>query len=265
MVLKLRSIALAFLFLTSCAIAQRNSNYSKHTVNTGDTSFFYYKSDMKSKSMVLLFHDWFGISDLSYELAEKLNKEGYDVIIMDLYKGKKATTNQEARQLMNSIDQANVWDYIDEVFLESRKKYEKLFLWGFSLGTTPASNVAIKHNDKVDGLILFYGNVTQDEEMLAKMDFPALMVMGGKDNPMGAINFFKSVNKNTGTAQLFIYPNAQHAFAQKLFNNGASFDAKATAASLNVAFHFLDQNNWLVWTVLIQTIAMFHGIVELEF
>ncbi len=226
---------------SSCG--QNQGNFSKSSITAGNTSFEYYTSKKNSNTLIILFHDWFGISDLSYQIGNKVLDQGYDALIMDLYKGKSAKTNQEAQGLMNSIDQANVWNYIDKVILESKKNYEKIILWGFSLGTIPASNNAIKHSDIIDGLILFYGNVTGDAEQLKKITFPSLMVMGSQDNPNAAIDYFNLVNELTGNARLFIYPNARHAFAQKLFNNGANYDEAATTASLNVAFDFLKDLN----------------------
>lgn len=243
----MKNIFLLFLILMlSCnssneVQAQTKDGYEKKTVELNSTSFHYYETSNDSKSVVVLFHDWFGISDLSFEIGDLLRASGHNVIIMDLYKGKSATSNQQARALMNSIDQANVWNFIDQVVLKADKAYDNIIFWGFSLGTVPASNVAIKHNNIVDGLILFYGNVTQDESLLAKITFPTLMVMGGEDNPDGAINFFNSVNKSSGSATLFIYPKAKHAFAQKLFNNGANYNTNAKEASLNVVAAFLSQ------------------------
>lgn len=231
-----------YLALTHGAFAQ-NLVLEKKEAKAGNTSFYYHVSPERSDAVVLIFHDWFGVSDLSYEMAERIVEAGMDVIVMDLYKGKSASTNQEAGALMNSIDQANMWVYIDEVLKEAGKKHEYVFIWGFSLGTMPASQTAIKNSEDVDGLILFYGNVTQDKDQIAKMTFPSLMVMGAKDNPAGAINFFNNVNEASGTARLFIYPNAKHAFAQKLFNAGANYDEKAKNASLEVAFRFLDEHN----------------------
>ena len=243
----MKNIYLLFLvaFLT-CKLshdvhAQTRDGYEKKTVELNSVSFYYYETNNDSKSVVLLFHDWFGVSDLSFEIGDQLRGSGYNVIIIDLYKGKSAKTNQEAGALMNSIDQANVWNFIDQVVSKADNLYDKIIFWGFSLGTVPASNAAIKHHEIVDGLILFYGNVTQDESQLAKITFPTLMVMGGEDNPGGAINFFNSVNKLSGTTTLFIYPQAKHAFAQKLFNGGANYDIKAKEASLNVVSKFLTQ------------------------
>ncbi|MEP1033276.1 alpha/beta fold hydrolase [Ekhidna sp.] len=235
-------VLLYFVLALNSGVAQ-GITLEKKEVKTGNTSFYYYTSEEKSDAVVLLFHDWFGVSDLSYEMADRISEAGMDVVIMDLYKGKSAKTNQEAGGLMNSIDQANMWEYIDEVLKIAGKKHENIFIWGFSLGTIPASQTAIKNNEIVDGMILFYGNVTQDQEQIAKITFPTLMVMGAKDNPDGAINFFNNVNKASGTARLFIYPNARHAFAQKLFNAGGNYDEAAKEASLEVAFRFLLEYN----------------------
>ena len=240
----MKSLTLLFLGLLSFhSVMAQNADLQKKEVEVGNTSFFYHVSSEKSDAIVLLFHDWFGVSDLSYEMADRIIDAGMDVIIMDLYKGKSATTNQEAGGLMNSMDQANMWGYIDAVLAAAGKNHDKIMLWGFSLGTIPASQTAIKNAESVDGLILFYGNVTQDKEQLKNITFPALMVMGAKDNPAGAINFFNNVNEASGSARLFIYPRARHAFAQKLFNGGANYDEQAKEASLGVAFQFLSEIN----------------------
>ncbi|WP_436516045.1 dienelactone hydrolase family protein [Ekhidna sp. To15] len=239
----MKSIALTILVCLAMSLYSnaQNNELQKKEVNTGNTSFFYHVSPEKSDAVVLLFHDWFGVTDLSYEMADRLIEKGIDVIIMDLYKGRSATTNQEAGGLMNSIDQANMWEYIDTVLKKAGKNHEQIFVWGFSLGTIPASQTAIKNNEIVDGLILFYGNVTQDKEQIAKITFPSLMVMGAKDNPQGAIGYYENVTKAGGQARLFIYPEARHAFAQKLFNAGGNYDEKAKEASLEVAFRFLSE------------------------
>lgn len=226
-------------FVNHLAFTQTSPDLTRHTVETGGTSFYYHATAKKSNSLVILFHDWFGISDLSYEMADRVRKSGKDAILIDLYKGKSAKTNAEAGALMNSIDQANAWNFVDKVIDEANGKYDNIYLWGFSLGTLPASETAIKHNDKVKGLVLFYGNVTRDPEKLAKMTFPSLMVMGSKDNPNAAIAFFQAVDKVSANSTLFIYPNMPHAFAQKLFNAGRNYNEKAKEASLEVAFTFL--------------------------
>ncbi len=214
----------------------------KKAVTVNSTSFEYYESLVQSKSVVLIFHDWFGISDLSFEMLQRVNEAGLDAIALDMYKGKSAKTNAEARQLMNSVDMANVWDYINQVVGDASKKYENVFIWGFSLGTQFASQAAINNNSEVTALILFYGNTPQAEEQLNKMTFPSLMVMGSKDNPQGAIRFYNALNKDVTYATLFIYPNARHAFAQKLFNGGANYDEQAKKTTFYLAFRFIEEN-----------------------
>ncbi|MEM7297237.1 MAG: alpha/beta fold hydrolase [Bacteroidota bacterium] len=240
--MKKHVLHLLFFTLTFVSTAQGSAEYEKLKLKVNDTSFDYYVTDIKSKSVVLIFHDWFGISDLSFEMMTRLNKEGFDVQVLDLYKGKSGKNNQEARQLMNSVDMANAPQYIDAIIEKAEKSYENVFIWGFSLGTQFASLSAIRNNAVIDGLVLFYGNVPQGDEQLAKMTFPSLMVMGSKDNPAAAIRFFNSLNKDTTYASLFIYPNAGHAFAQKLFNGGRNYDEEAMESSFRVAYDFLLRN-----------------------
>ncbi len=234
-------LTLLLTIATSICVAQEKEPVKK-TVEINTTSFEYYESLVQSKSVVIVFHDWFGISDLSFEMLQRINEAGMDAIAMDLYKGKSAKTNAEARGLMNSVDMANVGDYMNQVVGEATKKYDQVFIWGFSLGTQFASRAAINNNTEVAGLILFYGNTPQAEDQLNKMTFPSLMVMGSKDNPQGAIRFYNALNKEKTYATLFIYPNARHAFAQKLFNGGANYDEEAKKTTFDLAFRFIEEN-----------------------
>lgn len=222
--------------------AAQESTSTKKTIEINSTSFEYHESLVESNSVILLFHDWFGISDLSFEMLQLANEAGMDAIALDMYKGESAKTNAEARQLMNSVDMGNVWDYINKIVGDASEKYDNVFIWGFSLGTQFASQAAIRNNEDVAALVLFYGNTPQAEDQLNKMTFPSLMVMGSKDNPNGAIRFFNALNKETTYATLFIYPNARHAFAQKLFNGGNNYDEEAKKTTFSVAFRFIEEN-----------------------
>lgn len=235
------TLVIGCLLVGHFSFAQLKNNLETKELKVEETTFYYHHSNIDSKAAVILFHDWFGVSDLSYEMAERITSSGMNVYIIDLYKGKSAKTNQEAQGLMNTIDQGRMWYYIDQVLKEAKTSHEKIYLWGFSLGTFPASETAIRNNEAIDALVLFYGNVTQDKERLKKIDFPTLMVMGAKDNPQGAIDYYKNVTEVGGSATLFIYPNARHAFAQKLFNAGGNYDENAKEASLDVAFRFLEE------------------------
>ncbi len=240
--MKKHLLQLLFFATSITCFAQESAEYTKINLKIKDTSFEYYATDIKSKSVVLVFHDWFGVSDLSFEMMKRLNEWGMDAQVLDLYKGKSAKNNQEARQLMNTVDMVNVREYIDTIIKKAAKKYENVFIWGFSLGTQFASISAIRNNSVIDGLVLFYGNVPQQTEQLDKMTFPSLMVMGSKDNPAGAIEFFNALNKEKTYATLYIYPNARHAFAQKLFNGGANYDEEAKEMTFRVAFDFLNKH-----------------------
>ncbi|MEP5612856.1 MAG: alpha/beta fold hydrolase [Cyclobacteriaceae bacterium] len=235
-------LAITLAFGVSICLAQQTTPIKK-SISINSTSFEYHESLIESKSVVLVFHDWFGISDLSFEMLQRINAKGMDAIALDMYKGKSAKTNPEAAKLMNSVDQANVWDYINKVVDDASQKYDNVFIWGFSLGTQFASQAAIRNNSEVTALILFYGNTPQAEDQLNKMTFPSLMVMGSKDNPNGAIRFYEALSKGDKTyATLFIYPNARHAFAQKLFNAGNNYDEEAKKTTFNLAFRFIEEN-----------------------
>ena len=57
---------------------------------------------------VVVFHEWWGLNDWIKKNTDLLAERGYVAIAIDLYRGKTATTPDDARSLMRSIpnDQA---------------------------------------------------------------------------------------------------------------------------------------------------------------
>ena len=230
---------LIFHIAIALGVAAQSQSYETVKVPLEGKNFSYLTSDAGSESVVILFHDWFGISDLSFEMMERINTAGMDAIAMDIYQGKRGTNNAEAQRLMNTVDVDAATLYIDQVLAQASEEYRQIFLWCFSLGTVPGSQAAIRHAEHIDGLVLFYGNTPRDPADLAKMKFPSLMVMGSKDNPNGAIAFFNALNKETTYATLYIHPNVGHAFAQLLFNGGMNYREKAKETTFAIAFDFI--------------------------
>src|SRR6476660_8294700 len=57
----------------------------------------------KARQGVVLVHDWFGASPFYIEAAERLARQGYRVVAVDLYSGQRATTHEEASRLLQAL------------------------------------------------------------------------------------------------------------------------------------------------------------------
>ena len=52
---------------------------------------------------LVVIHEWWGLNDWVKEQAAKLSDEGYVTLAIDLYRGKVATTPDEAHEIMRGV------------------------------------------------------------------------------------------------------------------------------------------------------------------
>src|SRR5574337_621531 len=52
---------------------------------------------------LIVIHEWWGLNDWVKEQASKLADQGYAALAIDLYRGKVATTPDEAHQIMRGV------------------------------------------------------------------------------------------------------------------------------------------------------------------
>jgi carboxymethylenebutenolidase len=69
-----------------------------------------------------------------------------------------------------------------------------------------------------------------------------LLIVGSHDGPSAAessLAFSKAADAAGVGAEVFVYPGAEHAFAQPLFNQGRTYDPAATRVAWQLSESFL--------------------------
>ena len=87
----------------------------KQTTADGRTvSAYFAEADKKDAPVVILIHEWWGLNDHIKGEADKYYSSisGINVIALDLYDGKVATTREEAADYMQSADQERIFKII---------------------------------------------------------------------------------------------------------------------------------------------------------
>ena len=188
---------------------------------------------------ILMVHDWFGFSPFLSGSADRLAASGRQVLAVDLYEGKSATTHQEAWQLLQALDADAAAAKIDAAL--ASLEAERIAIIGFSMGAPHALNAAIRNSGSVVTAVVFYGATINDPGELAKMSGPVLAIYGSKDGPAAdnAATFSKAADEAGIGAEIFVYPGAHHAFAQPLFNQGETYDPEATSVMWLITEDFL--------------------------
>ena len=190
---------------------------------------------------IVLVHDWFGVSPFYTEAAERLAQHGYRVVAVDLYGGRRAVTHEEAGALLGALHDDLAAREVDAAIKWSAAGGRKVAAMGFSMGAKHALSAALR-NGSVQATILWYGETVKDPEALHHLSGPVLLIVGSHDGPSaaeGSLAFSKAADAAGVGAEVYVYPGADHAFAQPLFNQGKTYDPAATDVAWQLSESFL--------------------------
>jgi carboxymethylenebutenolidase len=232
-----------------------NSNLAKNAVFNNDKFITIKGSDgtidrayiagpEDAKAGILFVHDYFGISDAAKESVERLAALGYRVIAVDLYKGRSATTNDSAVLLMKAKDSSETSHILAAGIDYLKKPGRKLAAVGFSAGGVDAMKATLMEPELFSATVIVYGGDYDkiEKSRLDKLKTPVLAITGSLDNwPLqAALNFLK--NENEKLLELYVYPGADHGYAQPLFNGGKNYNAEATRVTWMLMTDFLSRH-----------------------
>jgi carboxymethylenebutenolidase len=232
-----------FALLTLLATSPLLARVAQMTLHTASSEPFtvYVAGPKDARKGLVLVHDWFGVSPFYTEAAERLAKQGYRVIAVDLYGGHRATTHEEAGKLLESLHDETAGREIDGAIKSLSDGGRIVAVMGFSMGARHALAAALR-NASVRATVLWYGETIKDAEQLRHLAGPALLIAGSRDGQSAAEDsaaFSKAADRAGAGAEVFIYPGADHAFAQPLFNRGKTYDPVAAAVAWRLTEDFL--------------------------
>lgn len=191
---------------------------------------------------LVVIHEYWGLNDWVKEQASKLADQGYVALAIDLYRGKVATTADEAHELMRGVpnDRANRDLLAASSFLRSQKNVNpaKVGAIGWCMGGGYALDLAIA-DPKLKAAVINYGHLASDKTTLQKIDGAILGIFGGQDRgiPVDAVKKFEADLKALGkSVEIKIFPDAGHAFENPNNQQGYRADDAKQAWELTTAF-----------------------------
>lgn len=213
------------------------------TLHTASAEPFtaYVAGPSNARAGVVLVHDWFGVSPFYTEAEDKLAAEGYRVLAVDLYGGQSATTHEQASKLLGSVHDDVAGREIDAAIAQLTEGGRPVAVMGFSMGARHALAAALR-NRGVHAAVLWYGETIRDAEKLRPLAGPALLIVGSRDGNSAAEDsaaFSRAADTAGVSAEIYIYPGADHAFAQPLFNEGKTYDPVAAQVAWRLSEDFL--------------------------
>lgn len=110
---------------------------------------------------VLVLHAWWGLNPFFKHLCDRLAREGFVAFAPDLYRGKTATSVEEAEQLRSKLNRRQVGQDVAAA-VEHLRGLEAVRgagvgVIGFSLGANLALELSLEKAAEVAAVVLFYG------------------------------------------------------------------------------------------------------------
>jgi carboxymethylenebutenolidase len=240
-------LALAGLFCVSFAILLHAAPAKTETVNykSGEetVSGFLALPDGGGKhAAIVVIHEWWGLNDQVKEDAQKLAAQGYVALAVDLYRGKVATTPDEAHELMRGVpDDRGIRD-LEAAFayLAARPdvKPGKIGSVGWCMGGGWSIKLAMSE-PKLAACAVNYGSLPTEAASIAKIQAPVLGNFGADDRGItpDSVRAFDAAMKGAGKpVDVKIYDGAGHAFENPNNKDGYRPQAAADAWARMDAF-----------------------------
>jgi dienelactone hydrolase len=170
---------------------------------------------------VLVFPEWWGVSDFVKGRAEALAKLGYVAFAADMYGDGQATTDRnKAKELMTSVagkpgmgERAQA--AYDQLLKTGLIDDSKVAAIGFCFGGA-CSQVLAYSGAPLKGIVSFHGGLVPASADAAKKNQAKFLILQGELDPLvpeaARVAFIKSMDEGKFDYQFLSYSGAVHAF-----------------------------------------------------
>lgn len=172
---------------------------------------------------IVVIHEWWGLNDWVKEQASKLADQGYVTLAIDLYRGKVATTPNEAHEFMGGVPQDRAKRDLEAAFnfLQSQSdvKKDRIGAIGWCMGGGYSLGLALEEPklaaDVINYGVYDYASLAKDPAAIKKINAPIIGFFGAQDRGIPSADvkmFWDQLSKLGKRADFSIYPDAGHAF-----------------------------------------------------
>lgn len=242
MIFKRIGLLIATLLLVSSAFAATSRSVSYKSGDETVQAILYAPEGKGPFPGIVVIHEWWGLNDWVKEQASKLADQGYVTLAIDLYRGKVATTPDEAHEIMRGVpeDRAkrDLHAAVEFLMSQSNVKKDRIASIGWCMGGGYSLDVALQE-PTLTAAVINYGHLATDSESLKGIHASILGLFGGRDRGISVddVKKFEAQLKQAGkNVDIVIYPNAGHAFENPNNKDGYRADDAADAWKRTVSF-----------------------------
>lgn len=202
-----------------------------------DASGFMIKAAKPTNNYIFVIHEWWGLNDYIKEISGKLAKDlgNVNVIALDLYDGKVATTQEMAGQYMQAANEDRIKNIVNGA-IKLAGADAKIATIGWCFGGGWSLQSSLLAGKQAVGCVLYYGMPETNVDRLKTLNTDVLGIFANKDawiTPKVAADFKANMEKAGKKLTLKQY-DADHAFANPsnpIYDSVASADAYAATLS----------------------------------
>jgi carboxymethylenebutenolidase len=198
---------------------------------------------------VLVLHAWWGLTEPFRQVCDRLAEAGFVALAPDLYRGKTATTVEEAEALVEALDGESErvrGDIAGAVrFLRQDGAANPadgrgaLALVGFSLGGAYALEASVELADEIVAVVTFYTSYTGPDYRHAQAAYLCHFAENDPfDPPEVAVEMNQAFETAGRRATFYTYPGTTHWFFEA--NRPDAYDPAATALAWERTLAFLN-------------------------
>jgi len=239
---KLGLIAIILLF-ANMAFAAEGKDV---TYKSGDEmvhGILYTPANAKAKMpAIVVIHEWWGLNDWVKQQAAKFADEGYITLAIDLYRGKVATSADEAHELMRGLPEDRAVRDLKAAmdFLQKQKNVDpaRIGSIGWCMGGGYSLAMALVE-PRLRATVINYGRLVTDDKALQGINAAILGIFGAQDRgiPVESVKKFEAqLKKLNKRVEIKIYDDAGHAFENPNNKDGYKPQDAAEAWRLQTQF-----------------------------
>jgi len=189
------------------------------------------KDDKQTKNFLFVIHEWYGLNDYIKQEAELLSTEldNVNVIALDLYDGKVATTADSAMKYMSGVQTDRLENIIKGAIAYAGTD-AKIYTIGWCFGGMWSLQASILAGKQGAGCVMYYGRPETNITKLQQLNTDVIGFFANQDKSITPekVTEFEN-NMKTAGKKLTVYRyDAGHGFANPsnpIFNKEARDDA----------------------------------------
>ncbi|MGH8398595.1 MAG: dienelactone hydrolase family protein [Gammaproteobacteria bacterium] len=168
---------------------------------------------------LILIHMWWGLNQHMRDMADRLARQGYTVLAVDLFNGRSTRDPRVAAQLMDlaSSDSGALLSNLEQAvsYMNTQQQVVQLGVVGWSVGGHWTFQIASDLPQAFSALAVFYAVPYTEPSQLAQLRMPMLAFFGGHDPfvPPAVVQKFQwAAGLASARVDIHIYPDAQATF-----------------------------------------------------